>query len=136
MDMFHIAMRDEEIAEISNLGLAHLGDSVFELLVRSYLCTCGKETASGIHKWKMKYVTAKNQAKFALVLEEHLDQEEMAVFTRAKHASPHTYPKSCSKQEYRLATALEGLFGWLYLKGRLDRINELFQIILDEEDGK
>ena len=121
------------VNEISNLGLAHVGDGVYELMCRSYLCQRGDHTVLKLHRDTVELVKATTQAKFAEKLKPHLTEEEFAYFRRGKNAHTHAAPKAASRQEYALATGLECLFGALYLLGRTDRLNELFGMIINEE---
>ena len=132
-DYFHLHASREKINAISNLGLAHLGDGVYELLVRSWLCLQGKATAKGLHKAAVRYVAAPAQAERSERIMPLLTEEEKDVFRRGRNASPHTIPQNASREEYQTATALEALFGWLYLQGRIDRLNELFSKMMEEE---
>ena len=127
MDYFHLNAAPDDIRAISTLGLAHLGDGVFELMVRSWLCLHGKATNKGLHKATVKYVAAPAQAAAAEKIIPLLTEEEGDVFRRGRNTSPHSVPKAASRADYQTATALEALFGWLYLQGRTERINELFQ---------
>lgn len=131
-DYFHLEFSPENINTISNLGLAHLGDAVYELMVRSWLCLHGKATAKGLHRAAVRYVAAPAQAQRVEKIRSVLTQEELDVFRRGRNASPHSIPQNASREEYRTATALEALFGWLYLKGRNDRLNELFARMMEE----
>ena len=131
-DYFHLEATQETIGAISNLGLAHLGDGVYELMVRSWLCLHGKATAKGLHRAAVHYVAAPAQAERAERILPLLTQEEQDVFRWGRNASPHSIPQNASREEYQTATALEALFGWLYLKGRNDRLNELFARMMEE----
>ncbi|MBP5166383.1 MAG: ribonuclease III [Oscillospiraceae bacterium] len=135
---FSPQMSDGEIQNISGLGLAHLGDAVFELLVRSAMCSLGRETQTGMHKAAVSMVNASAQAAFAEILWEKLSGEERDVFRRARNAKVHSSPRNADIGSYHSATGLEALFGWLFLKGRTERINELFEVIMDhaEKDGE
>ncbi len=132
MNYFHLNQSAEQIRAISNLGLAHVGDGVYELMIRSWLCTHGKATNRGLHKATVKYVSAPAQAKAADKILSQLTQEEMDVFRRGRNSSPHTIPKAATREEYQAATALEALFGYLWLKGETERLNELFEMIMEE----
>ena len=132
VDYFHLNASQETISTISNLGLAHLGDGVFELMVRSWLCLHGKATAKGLHKAAVSYVAAPAQARMAEKIKPILTGEERDVFRRGRNASPHSIPQNASREEYQTATALEALFGWLYLQGQHDRLNELFGAMMEE----
>lgn len=131
-DYFHLNADRETLNAISNLGLAHLGDAVFELMVRSWLCLHGKATAKGLHKATVGYVAAPAQARRAEKIRDLLTEEEADVFRRGRNASPHSIPQNASRGEYQTATALEALFGWLYLRGEKDRLNELFSIMMED----
>ncbi|MEL4861074.1 ribonuclease III domain-containing protein [Pseudoflavonifractor phocaeensis] len=134
-DYFHLEAPQETVGTISNLGLAHLGDAVFELMVRSWLCLHGKATAKGLHRAAVRYVAAPAQARAVERIKDVLTQEERDVFRRGRNASPHSVPQNASREEYQTATALEALFGWLYLKGRNERLNELFGMMMEESNG-
>ena len=130
---FAMHMTLAQVNEISNLGLAHIGDGVYELLCRAYLCDKGGKKVNNLHKNTVKLVNAVTQAKVADKLLPVLSEEELAFFRRGKNAHTHAAPKAASRQEYAKATGLECLFGALYLLGRTQRLNELFGIIMDEE---
>ena len=119
------------LGSMSVLGLAHIGDGVFELLCRAYLCDRGDKTVLKLHRDTVSMVKAPAQAEFADKLIPHLSDEEYGYFRRGKNAHTHAAPKSASRQEYAKATGLEALFGALYLLGRTDRINRLFHIIME-----
>lgn len=125
-----------EIDAISNVGLAHLGDGVYELMCRSYLCAGGDRTIKTLHRDSVALVTASTQARLAEKLLPHLSPEEQAYYRRGKNAHTHAAPKSATPREYAMATGLETLFGALYLAGKTDRLNELFSIMMKEADVK
>lgn len=133
-DYFDIHLDDGQIQAISSIGLAHLGDAVYELLVRSWLCAHGKATGKGLHRAAVELVRATAQAGRAEKILPLLTQEETAVYKRGRNAHVHTIPRSASRSDYLKATALECLIGYLYLKGRRERINRLFAVMM-EEDG-
>ena len=133
IDYFHLNMDAEQLLNLSSLGLAHLGDGVFELMVRSWLCLHGKATSKGLHRATVRYVAAPAQALLVQKILPVLTEEEADVFRRGRNTSPHTVPKAASREEYQAATGLEALFGWLYLQGRTERLNELFEVIMAEE---
>ena len=131
-DYFHLDMPRDDIGAISTLGLAHLGDAVYELMVRSWLCLHGKATNKGLHKATVGYVAASAQAARAERITPLLTQEEADVFRRGRNSSPHTVSKAASRADYQTATAVEALFGYLYLQGRTERLNELFCVMMEE----
>ncbi len=132
MDYFHLDQPSDQILAVSSLGLAHVGDAVYELMVRSWLCIHGKATNRGLHKATVRYVAAPAQARAAEKILPLLTQEESDVFRRGRNTDPHTVPKAASRKEYQTATAVEALFGYLWLKGETGRLNELFTAIMME----
>ena len=133
MDYFHLNTTADQRAAISSLGLAHLGDAVFELMVRSWLCLHGKASARGLHKATVRYVAAPAQARAVEKVLPLLSEDEHDVFRRGRNTSPHSVPQNASRADYQAATGLEALFGWLYLQGKTERLNELFSVMMEEE---
>ena len=131
-DYFSIQLPDDEIRAISSIGLAHLGDAVYELLVRTYLCAHGKATGKGLHRATVELVRAPAQAEAAEKILPMLTEEEQAVFRRGRNANVHSIPQHASRAQYQQATALEALLGWLYLRGERARIEGLFAVIMEE----
>ena len=132
IDYFHLNMDAEQLLNLSSLGLAHLGDGVYELMVRSWLCLHGKATARNLHRATVGLVCAPEQARRAQRILPALTEEEQEVFRRGRNAHVHSIPQHASRAEYQQATALEALFGWLYLHGHRERINELFTQMMEE----
>ena len=130
---FQMNFTPAQVNAISNLGLAHVGDGVYELMCRTYLCCQGDHTVLRLHNDSVNLVKASTQAKFADKLKPYLTEEEFAFYRRGKNAHTHAAPKSATPQEYAKATGLETLFGALYLLGRVDRLNALFHIIMNED---
>ena len=130
---FKMNLTVREINAISNLGLAHMGDCVFEILCRGYLCARGGKNVGNLHRDTINMVKATSQAAFVDKLLPLLTEEELAYYRRGKNAHVHAVPKSCTPAEYAKATGLEALFGALYLAGKTDRLNELFKAVMDEE---
>ncbi len=131
MDLFSFSLSDEEIGRMSNLALAHIGDAVYELLVRSWLCREGAETAKILHIATIRYVAAPAQAEAAHRIDSALTDEEKTVYRRGRNARVNSVPGRSSIEEYHSATGLEALFGWLFLKGKTDRLSELFTLITE-----
>lgn len=129
---FHLQLQEDDIRAISSIGLAHLGDAVYELLVRSWLCAHGKATGKGLHRATVELVRAEAQAQRAQHILPMLSEEELAVYKRGRNAHVNSIPHSASRSEYLQATALECLLGWLYLRGEQDRINQLFCAMMEE----
>ena len=128
---FQMNFTAQQVNEISNLGLAHMGDCVFEILCRGYLCAKGGKTVGNLHKDTIHMVKATSQAKFVDKLLPLLTEEEMSYYRRGKNSHVHAVPKSATPAEYAKATGLEALFGALYLLGRTERINELFKTVME-----
>ena len=129
-DYFHLNLDRGTLLNLSSLGLAHLGDSVFEVMVRSWLCLQGKATVKDLHRATVQYVAAPAQAKRFRMIEPMLTEEEHDVFRRGRNTAPHSVPTAATRGEYQTATGLEALFGWLYLQGRTQRLNELFEAMM------
>ncbi len=129
---FNMNLTKQDIDAISNLGLAHMGDCVFEILCRGWLCARGGKNVGNLHRDTINLVKAQSQAKFVDKLLPLLTEEELAYYRRGKNAHVHAVPKSCTPAEYAKATGLEALFGALYLAGRTDRLNELFKAVMEE----
>ena len=132
-NLFQMNFTVQQVNAISNTGLALVGDGVYELLVRTYLCTQGEHTLQKLHKDTVQLVNAPAQAKFADKLKPHLTEDEQAYYRRGKNAHTHAAPKAATKAEYAKATGLEALFGALYLLGQTGRLNELFAILMEGE---
>lgn len=130
--LFDMTMTPNQVKEITNLGLAHVGDGVYELLCRSWLVSKGGKTVLKLHKDTVELVKAPTQAKFADKIKPMLTEEEMDYFRRGKNAHTHAAPKSATPQEYAKATGFETLFGALYLLGRKDRLMELFAACVED----
>ena len=129
---FQMNLPRAQIDAISNLGRAHIGDSVFELLCRSYLCARGGKNVGNLHRDTIAMVKATAQAEFVDRLLPLLTEEEMAYYRRGKNAHVHAVPKSATAAEYAKATGLEALFGALYLAGKTQRLNELFRAVMED----
>ncbi len=134
-NFFEMNLPKAEIDAISNLGLAHMGDCVFEILCRAYLCAQGKKTVEQLHRDTIKMVKAGAQAKFAEAMLPLLTEEEKAYYRRGKNSHVHAVPKSCTPAEYAKATGVEALFGYLFLSGRKDRANEIFNLVMEGSHG-
>ena len=134
-NLFQLNFTPQQVGAVSNLGLAHIGDGVFELLCRSWLCTRGDKTVLKLHRNTVELVRAPAQAKFVQALLPHLNEEELAFFRRGKNTHTHAHPKGATAKEYAMATGLETLFGALYLQGQTDRLNTLFYTVMEELYG-
>ena len=113
--------------QLSPLTLAFLGDAVFEIFVRERLACAGSRPVSELHRLSVRSVCCSAQASMAKRIVPELTEEEAAVFRRGKNAHPGHVPKNADQSDYHEATALEALFGYLYLCGRVGRLRELFE---------
>ena len=128
-------MTKAQVDAISNLGLAHMGDCVYEILCRAYLCAKGGKKVDVLHKQTIHMVKATTQAKFADKMLPILTEEELTYYRRGKNAHVHAVPKSATPAEYSKATGVETLFGVLFLLGRKERANEIFNYVMETENG-
>ena len=135
MDYFHLNASREELLNMSSLGLAHLGDGVFELMVRAWLCLHGKVKVKDLHRATVSYVAATAQAAAMERLLPLLTPEEADVYRRGRNTAPHSVPRAATRAQYQSATGLEALFGWLYLQGRTERLNELFEAVMAPQNS-
>ena len=124
-----------DINNISMLGLAHIGDGVYELLTRTMLCSDGNKKVTELHKKSVAIVNAPAQAAAMERLMPHLTADELAIYKRGRNAKVNSVPQKADIGQYHAATGLEALFGWLYLQGRTERINDLYSVCVEETDG-
>ncbi|CAG7595018.1 Mini-ribonuclease 3 [Peptoniphilus tyrrelliae] len=118
--------KESEVRELSPLALAYIGDACFEILVRSEILDARKNP-NKLHRESIRFVRAKSQRELIEKVEDKLTEEEMKIFKRGRNAKSHTVPKNADPIDYRMATGLEALFGYLYLLKRYDRIREIFE---------
>ena len=129
---FDITIDKTELKTMSALALAHMGDCVFEILVRAYLCASGEKTVDRLHRDTIRMVKATSQAEFADRMLPLLTEEELAYYRRGKNSHVHAVPKSATPAQYAKATGVETLFGALYLMGRTERLNQIFKTVIEE----
>lgn len=123
------------LSEYSGAALAYLGDAVMEVLVRQMLVRRGIGNAGKLSAMSLDYVRATNQSRGLDGLLPHLTEEENAVYHRGRNAAG-AHPKSASVNDYRRATGLEALFGYLHLRGDTERLNTLFGIYVRYLEGE
>lgn len=123
----------EQLREMSAPALAHVGDAVFELMVRTYLCENGTWSVNKLHEKTVTFVSAKGQSEASALLMPLLTEDEKDVFMRGRNAHSGSVPKNSTGDEYHTATALEALFGYLYLAGEQKRLGELFLTVIQGE---
>lgn len=121
-----------QVNSISVLGLAHVGDGVYELLTRTMLCTEGHRAVIDLHRSTVQLVKAQAQAQAMERLLPMLTEDELAIYKRGRNAKVNSAPKNAKLSQYHAATGLEALFGWLYLQGMMERVEELFTAAMEE----
>lgn len=123
-----------DLNTVNILVFAYIGDSIYELMIRNYLINKGINKVNKLQTMAKNYVTAKAQAKFITKLldENLLTDEEIDIVKRGRNAKVYSHPKNTDILTYKHATSLECLFGYLYLKKDMNRINELIRIITEE----
>lgn len=118
-------LKEQDIRSYSPLTLAYMGDVVYDLVIRTVVVERANRAASQLHKTTVRYVKAETQARMIEALRELLTPEEEAVYKRGRNAKSYTTAKNATVGDYRKATGLEALFGFLYLTDRMDRVLEL-----------
>lgn len=129
--MLEILEKKIEGNTLNGLSLAFIGDAVYEIMVREHLLEHGSLQVGKLHKMAVEMVRASFQAKVFDFLEPIVSKEEKGILHRGRNASATHIPKGANAIEYRKATGVESLFGWLYLEQKNERIRELFEMILD-----
>ncbi len=120
-----------DMRRMSALDLAFVGDGVYDLLAREYLLQEGPSPVKKLHVRKTALVCCKAQSRALAGLWEGLSQEEREIALRGRNAHVGHVPKNADIADYHGATALEALFGWLYLIGDIDRARELFLLAVE-----
>ncbi len=123
-----------DIRCVNSLVLAYLGDAVYEEYIRMYLIEKNINKVNDLQKESINYVSAKRQAYFLdkMLNSDFFNEDEISVIKRARNAKSHPNPKGCSVIEYKKATALEALIGYLRLEGKEIRIVEIMKYITEE----
>lgn len=114
--------KETDIRTYSPLTLAYIGDAIYDLVIRTIVVERGNSPANRLHRKTVSYVNARVQARMIDALESELSEEEAAVYHRGRNAKSYTAAKNASVIEYRKATGLEALCGYLYLQGRQERM--------------
>jgi len=126
----------KRVNEMQILNLAYIGDAVFELMVRTHIINTNKAATNELHKAAKTYVCASAQAEMYKALEFVLTDDELAVMKRGRNAKSHSKAKNASVVDYRYATGMEALFGYLYLKNETRRLMELFEICINQTNNR
>ena len=132
MSAAHTPLDAERLNALGVLNLAHVGDAVYELLVRDRLARGEALSVRDQHRRTIEFVAAPAQAAALERIASELTEEERRIVRRGRNVRVHGVPSGCTIAEYHAATALETLFGWLWLRGEAERIEELFRIIADD----
>ena len=125
-------LESDNPAEVSPLILAYIGDAVYDVITRTIVISKGNRPVNEINKDNKYYVNAATQSQLSKVLESRFSDEESAQFKRGRNAKSHSSAKNASLRDYRKATGLEAVIGYLFLCGKEDRILELLRIGFDE----
>lgn len=118
---------ETDIKTYSPLTLAFIGDSIYDLIIRTTVVESGNAPVNKLHKRVSKMVQASAQADLYHTIKESLTEEETAIFKRGRNAKSFTSAKNAGVVEYRTATGLEALVGYLYLTDQMDRLMELIR---------
>ncbi len=129
-------IKELDIRGYSPLSLAFMGDSVYEIIIRTYVISQANRPANQLNRMKVKYVNAAAQAAIIDVIMDKLTPEEEDIYKRGRNAKSYTSAKNASINDYRKATGFEALCGYLYLKGQMDRLLELVKYGIEECDEK
>ncbi len=132
----NIDFSSSEVLSMQPLALAFIGDAVYEIYIRNYVMSKGFRTINSMHKETIKYVKAASQSKAVKELLEELEPEEANVVRRGRNANPHTVPKNANVGDYRYATALESLCGYLYLMKKHERLDYLIERVIEIINGE
>lgn len=124
--------KEVDVRAYSPLTLAYIGDSIYDLVIRTILVERANKSVNDLHKKATIYVKAQAQAQMIHALQEELTQEELAVYKRGRNAKSYTTAKNASIRDYRNATGFEALMGYLYLMGRTERMLELIQLAIEK----
>lgn len=122
----------EEAAQIPVSSLAYVGDAVYELYVRDALVSQRQPHSGKLYVASLNYVKASQQACFLSLMEEILTEPERDLCRRARNHTPQSHPRNADLGDYRQATALETLVGWLWLTGQEERLNQLMAFVLEK----
>ncbi len=118
---------ETELNTMSPLVWAYVGDSVYELFIRTHLIKTTKLKPHQMHIETIKFVKASAQADIIDRIKDILTEEELDIVRRARNCESHHIPKNADVMEYKYATGLEGLIGYLYLSGKTERMNEILE---------
>ena len=127
-------MDEKQVGAMSMLGLAHIGDAVYELLTRTRLCGLGVTKVSELHRMTVATVNAPAQAEAAQRILPKLTEEEAAIYRRGRNTKVNSVPQKADIAQYHAATGLEALFGYIYMSGDYERLTTLFEVIWQNKE--
>ena len=133
-EMFH--MKEVDLREYSPLTLAYIGDCIYDVIIKSLVVNEGNQSVKVLHKKTSAYVQASTQSKMMRTMQEHLTEEEHAVYKRGRNAKSVSPAKNQSITDYRRATGFEALLGYLYLKKDYKRLLDLVKLGLESLEEK
>ena len=130
----YVTLSEIDIKMLNPLVWAYIGDSVYEMFVRSYVISDSKKTSFDLHKRSIKYVKASAQSAHLEIIAPHLSEEESDIVRRGRNSKAAHLPKNANVIDYRRATAFEALIGYLYLLKRHERLAEIIALVLKQQD--
>lgn len=128
-EQFQLA--DVDVRTYSPLALAYIGDSIYDLLIRTMIMSEGNMPVQQLHRKASGLVKAARQSQMMEKILAHLTEEEERIYKRGKNAKPHTIARNASLSDYHRATGFEAVMGYLYLSGNIKRIVDLMKIGLE-----
>lgn len=128
------ALKEVDIRTYSPLTLAYIGDSIYDLIIRTVLVERANKSTNKLHKEASGYVKAETQAKYIVLIQDMLTEEETDIYKRGRNAKSYTSAKNASVADYRKATGFEALMGWLYLTERTERMFELIKAAMERAE--
>ncbi len=131
----YIKLEENEIRQLNPLIWAYIGDAVYEVYIRSYIISYVRKTSKDLHKESIKFVKAGAQSDYLEVIMPELTEDEQYIVKRTRNTKSNHVPKNADVIDYRRATALEGLVGYLYLTKNFTRLDEIMHIILSQPEA-
>lgn len=128
-------MKEVDIKEYSPLTLAYIGDSIYDLIIKSLVLNQGNRPVQKLHGLTSSYVQASAQSRMMRAMQEHLTEQEHAIYKRGRNAKSVSPAKNQSVTDYRRATGFEALLGYLYLNKEYGRLLELVKLGLESLKG-
>ena len=130
----YIELEENEIRQLNPLIWAYIGDAVYEVYIRSFIISNGRKTNKDLHKESIKFVKAGAQSDFLELIMPELTEDEQYIVRRTRNTKSSHIPRNADVIDYRRATALEGLVGYLYLTKNFSRLDEIMQLMLNKTE--